>query len=39
MSANVRFAVSGDADATPGKDGKPGFNTFQVYAAHGERGE
>ena len=33
MSANVRFAVSGDADATPGKDGRPGFNTFQVYAA------
>jgi alkaline phosphatase D len=32
-SANVRFAISGDADATPGKDGKPGFNTFQVYAA------
>ena len=32
-SANVRFAISGDADATPGKDGTPGFNTFQVYAA------
>ena len=32
-SANVRFAISGDADATPGQDGKPGFNTFQVYAA------
>ena len=32
-SANVRFAISGDADATPGKDGRPGFNTFQVYAA------
>ena len=32
-SANVRFAVSGDADATPGKDGEPGFNTFQVSAA------
>ena len=32
-NANVRFAISGDADATPGKDGRPGFNTFQVYAA------
>jgi alkaline phosphatase D len=29
--ANVRFALSGDADATPGKNGKPGFNRFQVY--------
>lgn len=27
----VRFAVSGDADATPGKDGTPGFNRYQVY--------
>ena len=32
-SANVRFAVSGDADGTQGKDGEPGFNSFQVYAA------
>ena len=30
--ATVRFAISGDADATPGPDGKPGFNRFQVYA-------
>ena len=29
-NANVRFAFSGDADATPGPNGKPGFNTFQV---------
>ena len=28
----VRFAYSGDADATPGKDGKPGFNGFETYA-------
>jgi alkaline phosphatase D len=28
---NVRFAVSGDADATPGPNGAPGFNRFQVY--------
>ena len=27
----VRFAFSGDADATPGPTGKPGFNDFQVY--------
>ncbi len=31
QSATVRFAVSGDADATPGPDGKPGFNRLQVY--------
>ncbi len=31
QSAAVRFAVSGDADATPGPDGKPGFNRFEVY--------
>ncbi len=30
--ATVRFAISGDADATPGPDGKPGFNRFEVYA-------
>jgi alkaline phosphatase D len=28
---SVRFAVSGDADATPGPNGKPGFNGFEVY--------
>jgi alkaline phosphatase D len=27
----VRFAISGDADATAGADGKPGFNRFDVY--------
>jgi alkaline phosphatase D len=32
LGAKVRFAVSGDADATPGADGKPGFNRFEVYA-------
>jgi phosphodiesterase/alkaline phosphatase D-like protein len=30
--APVEFAVSGDADATPGPNGKPGFNRFEVYA-------
>jgi alkaline phosphatase D len=30
-NATVRFAFSGDADATPGPNGKPGFNNFQVY--------
>ena len=30
-NAAIRFAFSGDADATPGPDGKPGFNIFQVY--------
>jgi alkaline phosphatase D len=29
--ASVRFAVSGDADATHGLDGAPAFNRFQVY--------
>lgn len=27
----VRFAISGDADATPGPNAKPGFNGFEVY--------
>jgi alkaline phosphatase D len=27
----VRFAISGDADATPGTNGKPAYNGFQVY--------
>ncbi len=31
--ATVRFAISGDADATPGPDGKPGFNGFETYGA------
>jgi phosphodiesterase/alkaline phosphatase D-like protein len=30
--ARVRFAFTGDADATPGADGKPGFNGFETYA-------
>jgi alkaline phosphatase D len=30
--ARVRFAITGDADATPGPNGKPAFNTFGVYA-------
>ena len=29
--ARVRFAISGDADATPGPNGKPGFNRFEIY--------
>jgi len=28
----VRFAISGDADATPSSNGKPAYNTFGVYA-------
>ena len=28
----VRFAVTGDADATPGSNGRPAYNGFQVYA-------
>ena len=31
-SAEVRFAVSGDADATPGANGKSAFNSYGVYA-------
>jgi alkaline phosphatase D len=31
-SAAVKFAISGDADATPGSSGKPAFNSFGVYA-------
>jgi alkaline phosphatase D len=30
-AASVRFAISGDADATAGANGKPGFNRFEVY--------
>ena len=30
-NARIRFAISGDADATAGPNGKPGFNRFQVY--------
>jgi phosphodiesterase/alkaline phosphatase D-like protein len=31
VDANVRFAISGDADATPDRDGKPAYS-FRVYA-------
>jgi phosphodiesterase/alkaline phosphatase D-like protein len=31
-AASVRFAVTGDADATPGANGAPAFNRFQIYA-------
>jgi len=30
-SAPLRFAISGDADATPGTNGKPAYNLFGVY--------
>ncbi|HEX4747371.1 MAG TPA: alkaline phosphatase D family protein [Gaiellaceae bacterium] len=30
--SRVRFGISGDADATPGTNGKPAFNSFGVYA-------
>jgi alkaline phosphatase D len=30
--ASVTFAISGDADATPGQKGKPAYNGFGVYA-------
>src|SRR5262245_24722557 len=32
-NATVRFGLSGDADATPGPNGKPAFNRFEVYAS------
>ena len=31
VSASVRFAISGDADATPAANGKPAYNRFEVY--------
>ena len=31
VSASVRFAISGDADATPATNGKPAFNRYEVY--------
>jgi alkaline phosphatase D len=31
VSASVRFAISGDADATPAPNGKPAFNRYEVY--------
>src|SRR5512132_85168 len=30
-AAAVRFAISGDADATAGQNGNPGFNGFETY--------
>jgi alkaline phosphatase D len=30
-NATIRFAISGDADASAGANGKPGFNRFEVY--------
>jgi phosphodiesterase/alkaline phosphatase D-like protein len=30
-TATVRFAITGDADATPGANDKPAYNGFQVY--------
>ncbi len=32
VNKRVRFAFTGDADATPGPNGKPAFNGFQTYA-------
>lgn len=32
-AASVRFALTGDADATPGPNGRPGFNGFETYRA------
>jgi phosphodiesterase/alkaline phosphatase D-like protein len=32
-SKTVRFAITGDADATPGPNGRPGFNGFETYGA------
>ena len=29
--ASVRFAITGDADATPGSNGKPAYNRYEVY--------
>ena len=31
-SRAIRFAITGDADATPASNGKPAFNAFGVYA-------
>ncbi|MDH4178688.1 MAG: alkaline phosphatase D family protein [Thermoleophilia bacterium] len=30
-AARVRFAVSGDADATPGANGRPAYNRYETY--------
>ncbi len=34
----IRFAFSGDADATPGTDGKPFYNNFQAYGRMAREG-
>ena len=31
-AADVRFAISGDADATAGSNGRPAYNSYGVYA-------
>ena len=33
VRARVSFAFTGDADATPGTNGRPGFNGFETYGA------
>ena len=38
-AANVRFAISGDADATAGGDGRPASTAFEVYGRMARRGE
>ena len=40
LNANwrVRFAITGDADATPGPNGNPGFNGFETYGAMAREG-
>jgi alkaline phosphatase D len=37
-STTVRFALSGDADATPARNGRPAYNRFQVYARMAREG-
>ena len=32
-STTVRFAITGDADATPRANGRPGFNGYETYGA------
>ena len=34
----VRFALTGDADATPGPNGRPAYNGFETYAAMAREG-
>ena len=37
-NVRVRFALTGDADATPGPNGRPGFNGFETYGAMARAG-